>query len=216
MKLRRYPKPIWLSLSFLCFGCGNMVPKANGPATTQPESFAVRYVAAQDPKEHEAGDTGSERWAVKLMRDPGAAKVNLTPNVATVEQLIALPVPFKTFPSDNTRYPSECQTYTVTGKIVGGKLEQDGDLHVVIAGTSGKTMIIEFPNPKQSATGTHGTECAAARAAFTTQFGKMGRWKKLTGAITVTGPSFFDKLHKQTGVAPNGIEIHPVLGFWNK
>jgi hypothetical protein len=29
----------------------------------------------------------------------------------------------------------------------------------------------------------------------------------------VTGVAFFDFLHWQTGVAPNGIELHPVLDF---
>jgi hypothetical protein len=27
------------------------------------------------------------------------------------------------------------------------------------------------------------------------------------------GVAFFDFLHGQTGVAPNGIELHPILGF---
>jgi hypothetical protein len=27
----------------------------------------------------------------------------------------------------------------------------------------------------------------------------------------VTGVGFFDRIHGQTGVAPNGIELHPVL-----
>jgi len=29
----------------------------------------------------------------------------------------------------------------------------------------------------------------------------------------VTGVAFFDFKHGQTGVAPNGIELHPILGF---
>jgi hypothetical protein len=29
--------------------------------------------------------------------------------------------------------------------------------------------------------------------------------------VTVTGVGFFDRIHGQTGVAPNGIELHPVL-----
>jgi hypothetical protein len=29
----------------------------------------------------------------------------------------------------------------------------------------------------------------------------------------VGGVAFFDFLHGQTGVVPNGIELHPVLGF---
>jgi hypothetical protein len=35
----------------------------------------------------------------------------------------------------------------------------------------------------------------------------------LRGSATITGVGFFDLLHGQTGVAPNGIELHPVLGF---
>ncbi|HET9096986.1 MAG TPA: hypothetical protein VFN37_10015, partial [Candidatus Baltobacteraceae bacterium] len=31
--------------------------------------------------------------------------------------------------------------------------------------------------------------------------------------VDVTGVAFFDALHGQTGVAPNGIEIHPVLSI---
>jgi hypothetical protein len=27
----------------------------------------------------------------------------------------------------------------------------------------------------------------------------------------MTGVGFFDRIHGQTGVAPNGIELHPVL-----
>jgi hypothetical protein len=29
----------------------------------------------------------------------------------------------------------------------------------------------------------------------------------------VTGVGFFDAMHGQAGVAPNGIELHPVLRF---
>jgi hypothetical protein len=29
--------------------------------------------------------------------------------------------------------------------------------------------------------------------------------------VTVTGVAFFDSIHGQEGVAPNGIELHPVL-----
>ena len=30
---------------------------------------------------------------------------------------------------------------------------------------------------------------------------------------TITGVAFFDDLHRQRGVAPNGIELHPLLSF---
>jgi hypothetical protein len=33
------------------------------------------------------------------------------------------------------------------------------------------------------------------------------------GVATVTGVAFFDFFHGQTGVAPNAIELHPILAF---
>ena len=35
----------------------------------------------------------------------------------------------------------------------------------------------------------------------------------LKGTATVTGVGFFDIPHGQTGIAPNAIELHPVLKF---
>ena len=34
---------------------------------------------------------------------------------------------------------------------------------------------------------------------------------ELSMPVTVTGVGFFDVLHGQEGVAPNGIELHPIL-----
>ena len=31
--------------------------------------------------------------------------------------------------------------------------------------------------------------------------------------VEVTGVGFFDRVHGETGQAPNGIELHPVLGL---
>jgi hypothetical protein len=35
----------------------------------------------------------------------------------------------------------------------------------------------------------------------------------VSAKVRVTGVGFFDKIHGQTGAAPNGIELHPVLGI---
>jgi hypothetical protein len=39
------------------------------------------------------------------------------------------------------------------------------------------------------------------------------KYRSLSGTATVSGVIFFDFLHGQRGVAPNGIELHPVLRF---
>jgi hypothetical protein len=38
-------------------------------------------------------------------------------------------------------------------------------------------------------------------------------FKSISGLATVTGVGFFDFWHGQPGVAPNAIELHPVVGF---
>ena len=38
-----------------------------------------------------------------------------------------------------------------------------------------------------------------------------GRFTNLSGTATLTGIGFFDVIHGQSGVAPNGIELHPVI-----
>jgi hypothetical protein len=54
-----------------------------------------------------------------------------------------------------------------------------------------------------------------ARNAFGDACGVPGSstFTKLKGRATIRGIGFFDFLHGQTGVAPNGIELHPVLRF---
>jgi hypothetical protein len=39
------------------------------------------------------------------------------------------------------------------------------------------------------------------------------RVARVCARARVVGVAFFDYKHGQTGVAPNGIELHPVLGF---
>jgi hypothetical protein len=43
--------------------------------------------------------------------------------------------------------------------------------------------------------------------------GRASRGARLCRRARVTGVALFDFLHGQTGVARNGIELHPVLAF---
>ena len=54
---------------------------------------------------------------------------------------------------------------------------------------------------------------ASARSAIIAACGQpsSSHFTDLNGTATVTGVGFFDVIHGQTGVAPNGIELHPVL-----
>jgi len=54
----------------------------------------------------------------------------------------------------------------------------------------------------------------AARDAFVQACGTPSEaFQAVSGTVNIAGVAFFDFIHGQNGVAPNGIELHPVLAF---
>ena len=162
---------------------------------------------------------GVERWPVKTLSDGDAANINFTPVQATVAQLRAFQKP-SSHPQSSRIAPTELTTFSVTARIVEFKLEADRDVHVVIADLDdpSQTMIVEFPDAADcsGAVGSaHRGEMETARAALTNSFGQPSttHFTSVSGTATITGVGFFDVLHGQTGVAPNGIELHPVIAL---
>lgn len=159
------------------------------------------------------GTCGVERERVKVLEDPSAASIDFRPRASSVAQIRALPVPSGYDRNSQTRYASEHAVLHVRAVLVGWKYENDKDFHIVIAqpGHTDQTMIVEPPDPSCS-TSPKAAAFAAVRAAFVRCFGAPARWKKLPPMLVdLTGLLYFDPLHGQTGVAPNGAELHPLL-----
>ena len=140
---------------------------------------------------------GVERWKVKTLQD--RPKLHAA-KVATIAQLIAVPKPV---PLPGTRAPFEFNVFRVTAQVTKIIPEDDGDLHLVISdGTN--TMIVEAPT----------AECNTGATAYRRNQMKQARAAaKLCDKALLTGVAFFDFFHHQTGVAPNEIELHPLLAF---
>jgi hypothetical protein len=160
-----------------------------------------------------------ERWDVQTLADKAANKIDFKDvnNSSSVNQLIAFPVPGgKTGRNMPRTQPYEFKVYKIKVNLTDAKMEDDSDVHLVAAqpGQPSHTMIIEFP-----AHGCVGTlqekQMKQAREALLKAFGPIGksRFKDLNGSATITGVAFFDVIHGQRGVAPNGIELHPALSF---
>lgn len=163
---------------------------------------------------------GTERWHTKTMSDPFASQVNLLPQLVTVDTLIHAPVPTgMSAHSDNVRFaPWELQAVRVRATIVGWKTEADNDYHIVIADLANpnETMIVEPPSSACSGacTSGYGALFQSARDTMVRCFGQPPAQFTPAGKTVVadvTGIPYFDPIHGQTGVAPNGIEIHPVV-----
>jgi len=183
--------------------------------------YRSRQPAKQPPHTQQEISCGSpcgeERWAVKTLTDSDAGSVNFSPQPTTVGWLVSQAAP-AALPEDARIAPIETQTYVVRAQLVGFKLEKDRDFHVVIADldTPTETMIVEIPSSSCSGVcaSPRVADINAARAAFVSMFGEpIERFQRTSGTVQVTGVAFFDFLHHQTGVAPNGIELHPVLNI---
>jgi hypothetical protein len=162
---------------------------------------------------------GTERWAVKTLTDADAASVNFSPRPSTVAWLTSQPAP-SSLPEDSRIAPLEFQAFTVRALLVGYKEEDDRDFHLLLADPSdpSATMIAEIPSAECSdACSSHyASSFESARRLLEARFGMPeNRFRSPRGSVIVdvTGVAFFDFFHRQRGVAPNAIELHPVLSL---
>ena len=143
---------------------------------------------------------GVERWAVKTLQD----RPRLLPaRRTTVAHLVSLSRPAHV---PKTRLPFERHIFTVTAAVTLDRLELDQDLHLVLFQVGRDAhMIAEAPSAPictRNATALRKRQMRGARRAV-----------RICGRARVTGVAFWDFFHHQTGVAPNAIELHPILGF---
>jgi hypothetical protein len=107
---------------------------------------------------------GTERWTIKTGTDADARRVGIEPAPGatsagivdtTVEEMIELqrPAGMTDLTRDNPEFktkraePVEFVVWQLKAEITAIKKEQDGDLHIVLRGDSGETMVAESPTP---------------------------------------------------------------------
>lgn len=154
---------------------------------------------------------GVERWSVKTGTDQDAGLIDLTATSPTsVAQLTSLPAP-TSLPPKNRIQPTETTVYSLDATLVGFVKEDDQDYHLVLQ-DGGQTMLAELPDP--ACVGSSSpllADITTARSQFDAQYNATSSFQTVNASVSVRGVGFFDELHGQTGVAPNGIELHPVL-----
>jgi len=168
--------------------------------------------ADQSEREPVTGNAcGVERWSVKTGTDAGARSVNQRYHFpTTVSRLDALTPP-GALPSRSRVRPVESTVYTLDATLLRYKQEADSDFHLVL--TDGQnTMIAEIP--AAYCTGSNSPFLSGIRTAryqFSQHYSVENRFKYTHAHVRITGVGFFDFPHGQSGVAPNSIELHPVL-----
>jgi hypothetical protein len=161
---------------------------------------------------------GVWRWPVKTLSDPARRAVDFDPIPTSVKRMRQRPRPSITLSTDTPRTSrTEFHTWELRARPIQAKLEDDSDVHLVISAPhhAGKTMIVEFPKPSCVASAFKRDTIRHARRQFLHNCGTVSSssWLDLAGRVTIIGVGFWDEDHGQTGVAPNAIELHPVLSI---
>ncbi len=119
-----------------------------------------------------------------------------------------------TLPATGRVAPVETTTYRVRARLREYVREADGDYHLVLRDAHGRSIVAEIPQP--SCVGRISPFKRAirrARARMDRHYSVTSGFKATNARVVVRGVGFFDYLHGQTGMAPNGLELHPVLGL---
>lgn len=160
---------------------------------------------------------GVERRAIKSGFDPAAASIDTNATTpTTIAALTSLPAPNPIPPTARVG-PAETTTWVVRATLTAYKLEGgptgDHDYHLVINDDAGNHMIAEIPSPScvSAQSSAFVDAITAARKAFDETFTVNSTFQTANVPVEVTGVGMFDFSHGQRGLAPNGIELHPVL-----
>lgn len=189
-------------------------------AHAQPSSSLAKQESADEEDQEPVhsvpfsttGSCGVERWSVKTGTDADANLINLQSiTQTTIATLGAQPAP-SSLPSNNRVQPTETTVFQLHSTLTEFKLENDSDYHLVLSDGASHTMIAEIPDP--ACVGSSSpllSQIKNARSEFDARYTPNGSFQTVNVPVTVTGVGFFDFLHGQAGVAPNGIELHAVL-----
>lgn len=160
---------------------------------------------------------GVERWFVKTLADPDAARVNVEAvTVTSIRALNELPTRCSGLP-DTRAFDEEFKTFEVMGRITFIAHEDDRDYHIALEDLTDPayTIVTELAD----------TLCAGA--VVSPHFSSLSRadamWRILLNdrpfqtlvgtVVRVRGVGFYDFEHGQRGRSRNCIELHPILAI---
>jgi hypothetical protein len=158
---------------------------------------------------------GKERWPVKVGTDDDSGKVDLAPVDTTIFRLSGIPPPGNPNIRKRSRYaPIELSVYRISATMTLIKHEADEDYHIVIKDNRNRTMIVESADPTCAKGSPFEDNIKQVRESIDKHFGgPIAKSRRPNIPVIVSGVAFFDKKHGQTGVAQNGIELHPLLSI---
>ena len=161
------------------------------------------------------------RWKIRTGSDPTADTVKESPVRTTVEQLAAenrpadMNNPKQVYPAYQNRRasPVEQTIFEVEADIVAHKMHLSGSYHLDLRGTTGQTMIANCIDPRLAAGSRWEKEICDVRKKVEEKLRPLPTISRGNWRVRISGIGFFNQVHGQSGVAPNGLELTPVLSI---
>jgi hypothetical protein len=173
----------------------------------------VVLVVISDPRSSASYCGG--RAEIKTLSDRDQGKVKLTPVATEIARLRRLSRP-PLVELGARQEPVETTTFTIRARLVTMKRRPAKGIALVLSQPSAQdeTMIVAFEHPCGGwQTKKETNLMKQARSAFVAACGMPARrTTRLAGTAVISGVGFFGA-RGRADAAPNGIELHPVLGF---
>lgn len=169
-----------------------------------------------DEAEENEQACGVERWAIKTFTDPDTVQINfnnIVNSTIAFQKTIAPPPDIINWPP---RQSTETTVYRIEGYLIFHKLESDQDIHLGFMSMNHlDTMIAEICDP--TCPGIINTsryqQLKTVRDWFVATYNPIPSFQTFLIHVSLVGVGFFDLLHGQRGIPPNGREIHSVLSI---
>jgi hypothetical protein len=138
--------------------------------------------------------------------------VNLnSPVSTTIAALTSLATP-GSIPDNNRIQPTETTVWVINATLRAYQKQSDQDYHLQLIDGAGHQMIAEIVSPScVNPSSPFAAGVSRARAQFDAKYKPNTSVKNVNIPVQITGVGFFDHLEGQQGVAPNGIELHPII-----
>jgi hypothetical protein len=192
---------------------------------TQEEATRPIHGAVAENKAPSVMGCPVDRYPVRFGRDYDANLIDLSAvTLTTVEAMRAWPAP-GSLPALNRISPYETTVLALDARLIEYRRERSfdaSDYRLVLADESGRTIIVKIPSSECAAqdSGEPGSDLpdsrflegiTFSRADFAARLSPTTAVERADIRVHVTGVGMFDLLRGQTGEAPNGIQLCPVL-----
>lgn len=183
-------------------------------------TLSASLCAGQDaPGERDI--TKPARWAVMTGTDPDTARVKLSATPITIAALLAQPRPLLQAPGTadpalrrHRAAPVETTLWSVGATLTGAQGNDDGDYHLTLRDASGHILTGELPDPARMGTPSRfAPQMRAARAALVRRLHPGEKPRLVSVPVRVTGLGYWGRAGSRPGNAPNGIQLHPIIGI---